>query len=165
MTTQIAEPEITETETQSLSLPKFPMGRLGPSPDQRASAKHREPLEEAEAAAELAREKADEIRQTLADRQIRIESLTHRRDELAGRLGRLQRRDLAAEKKYCENVVIELLESQQADDIYRRRELTECLQGLADIESLSRLLPGIIKGVKADLAEVEKALAAEESSK
>ena len=92
----------------------------------------------------------------------RIETLRKTRDELADRLGNLERTDIPAHRAACEATVKKLLGISPLDQ-NRNIELNSSLTTLPALDAKAKLLPGIIKAVRQELAAVIDELAKLES--
>ena len=92
----------------------------------------------------------------------RIEALRKKRDELADRLGNLERTDIPAHRAACEATIKKLLGISPLDQ-NRNIELNSSLTTLPALDAKAKLLPGIIKAVRQELATVIDELAKLES--
>ncbi len=131
----------------------------------RADAESRAPLEKAEAEIEEARIKAEQLRIAIAARQDRLEHLRKHRDQIATRLARVQKRDLAAWLKSCQDIVDRLYESPELTDPARAVELNSASNALGFIPQLQERAAIIAAKLKDELAEADQALAELESGK
>src|SRR5258708_1358559 len=113
MTTQITEIESPEIDRHfnPRCQPPPHVKNFGSSVEQRIPADIRSPLDAAERIAGEARQKAEDIRNGLIERQTKIEALPARRDVFAVRLAKLQRRNIPAQRLACNAVVEEFLDN------------------------------------------------------
>jgi hypothetical protein len=136
------------------------------SPDQRAEAAHRKPLENAERKAQEAAQRVEAEREALSAKVQRIEALRAKRGHVVERLANLERMDLEAQRVTCNGIVSELLGSNRlVTEPARLVELDAAVKVLAELPAVEKLLPGIVAAEKAKLAEIDAELAALESSK
>ena len=94
----------------------------------------------------------------------RIQDLRKKRDGLAVRLSNLEDTDIPLHRARCETSIKRLLGISPLDQ-NQSIELNSSLTTLPALEAKAKLLPGIVKDVKQELATVTAELAALESSK
>ena len=117
-----------------------------------------------EAASRAASASAEEIaaRNDALRLSIKIETLRKTRDSLADRLGNLERTDIPAHRAACEATVKKLLGISRLDQ-NQNIELNSSLTTLPALDAKAKLLPGILKTVRQELATVIDELAKLES--
>ena len=142
-----------------------PTIRIGNSSVKRADAASRATLEHAENAVIDAQQRAEDLRVSIAARQERVEHLRRHRNQLATRLDRVQKRDLAAWLTACEDIVDRLYESHELTDPARAVELNSASNALGFIPRLQERAAKIAERLKLELVEANKAVADLESEK
>ena len=125
-----------------------------------------EKLAEADAAgqrAATAAQEQEQARNAARHLSIRIETLRKKRGELAERLQNLEDTDVPGHRARCEASVKRLLGVPRLDQ-NQTIELNSALTTLPALQAKEKLLPGILKDVKSELASVTAELAKLESS-